>query len=81
MSLKKVGLVLSEETKLKISKAKGNPINLYKKDSTGNFILIGKFASSKKLAKFISISGSTVLKYMRSGSLYKDRYKFSNKLL
>jgi group I intron endonuclease len=79
MSLKKLGLVLSEESKLKISKAHGNPVSLYEKDSTGELILIGRFVSARKVAKFIGISGSTVIRHMRSGSIYKNRYKFSNK--
>lgn len=66
----------SEETKALISQKRGNPINLYEKNSAGEYSLIGKFVSARKAAKFIGISGSTVIRYMKSGGLFKDRYKF-----
>ncbi len=71
-----LGYKHSLETKLSISKAHGNPVDLYEKNSIGGFTLIGKFTSARKIAKFINISGSTVLKYMRTGNLFKNKYKF-----
>ena len=76
---KKEGKVLSEKTKLLISQAHGNPVNLYEKNSNGEFLLIGRFLSSRKMAQFLGISGSTVLKYLKSGTIFKDKYKFSTK--
>jgi group I intron endonuclease len=69
----------SSETKDKMSKSRGNPVNIYEKSSKEGFKLIGSFVSARRAAKFLDISGSTVTKYMRSGMVYKDRYKFSSK--
>jgi hypothetical protein len=66
----------SEETKDKMSKIHGNPINIYEKCSSEGFELIGSFISARRASKFIGISGSTVIRYMHSGGIYKDRYKF-----
>lgn len=43
------------------------------------FKLIGSFVSARRAGKFLEISGSTVISYMRSGAVFKDRYKFSSK--
>lgn len=67
------------ETKDKISKTHGNPVIIYEKCSSKGFELIGSFISARRAAKFLGISGSTVIKYMQSGAIFKDRYKFSSK--
>jgi len=67
------------ETKDKISQSNGNPVNIYEKCSTEEFKLIGSFVSVRRAAKFLDISGSTILKYMNSGQVFKERYKFSSK--
>jgi group I intron endonuclease len=69
----------SEDTKLKMSAISGNPVNIYEKLSSKGFKLIGSFVSARRAAKFLDISGSTVIKYMNSGEIFKDRYKFSSK--
>lgn len=69
----------SDETKLKISKKHGNPVNIYEKCSSEGFQWIGSFVSARRAAKFLDISGSTVIRYMNSGQIFKDRYKFSSK--
>jgi group I intron endonuclease len=69
----------SENIKLKMSAIKGNPVNIYEKFSSEGFKLIGCFVSARRAAKFLDISGSTVIKYMNSGQIFKDRYKFSSK--
>jgi group I intron endonuclease len=74
-----LGRIHSEETKLKMSTVRGNPINIYEKCSSEGFKLIGSFVSARRAAKFLDISGSTVIKYMRSGEIFKERYKFSSK--
>ncbi|GAA5133791.1 hypothetical protein GCM10023339_69870 [Alloalcanivorax gelatiniphagus] len=43
------------------------------------FKLIGSFVSARKAGNFLDISGSTVQRYMKSGAIFKDRYKFSSK--
>lgn len=58
---------------------KGNPVNIYEKCSSEGFKLIGSFVSARRAAKFLDMSGSTVIRYMQSGGVYKDRYKFSSK--
>ena len=69
----------SVETKDKMSKTHGNPVNIYEKSSSKGFELIGSFVSARRAAKFLGISGSTVIRYMQSGAIFKDRYKFSSK--
>jgi group I intron endonuclease len=69
----------SEDTKLKMSCVKGKPVNIYEKVSSEGFKLIGCFVSARRAANFLNISGSTVIRYMNSGEIYKDRYKFSSK--
>jgi group I intron endonuclease len=77
MRSRKLGRVHTEETKLLMSKTHGNPIDLYEKTSSEGFNLIGKFTSARRVANFIGISCSTVVRHMRSGTLFKDRYKFT----
>lgn len=67
------------ETKDKMSKTRGNPVNIYEKCSEKGFELIGSFVSARRAGNFLGISGSTVIRYMHSGGIYKDRYKFSSK--
>lgn len=69
----------SEDTKLKMSVISGNSVNIYEKFSSKGFKLIGSFVSARRAAKFLDISGSTVIKYMNSGEIFKNRYKFSSK--
>jgi len=69
----------SENIKLQMSAITGNPVNIYEKLSSEGFKLIGCFVSARRAAKFLDISGSTVIKYMNSGQIFKDRYKFSSK--
>lgn len=68
-----------EDTKLKLNVVSGNPVNIYEKFSSKGFNLIGSFVSVRRAGKFLGISGSTVIKYMNSGEIFKDRYKFSSK--
>ena len=68
----------SIETKDKISKAHGNPVYVYEKTDLEGFKLIGSFVSARRAAKFLDMSGTTVIKYMKSGEVFKNRYKFSS---
>ena len=76
---KALGRIHSEETKLKMSAVRGNPVNIYEKCSSEGFKLIGSFVSARRAGKFLDISGSTVIRYMNSGEIFKERYKFSSK--
>jgi hypothetical protein len=69
----------SENINLKMSAIRWNPVNIYEKVSSEGFKLIGCFVSARRAAKFLDISGSTVIKYMNSGEIFKNRYKFSSK--
>ena len=69
----------SEDTKLKMISKSRKPVNIYEKLSSKGFKLIGHFISARRAGKFIGISGSTVIKYMNSGKIFKDRYKFLSK--
>ena len=66
------------ETKDKISKTHGNPVNIYEQCSSKGFELIGSFVSARRAAKFLDMSGSTVIRYMNSGQVFNERYKFSS---
>lgn len=68
-----------EDTKLKLNVVSGNHVNIYEKFSSKGFKLIGSFVSIRRAGKFLGISGSTVKKYMNSGEIFKNRYKFSSK--
>jgi group I intron endonuclease len=76
--LRAQGRIHSEETKALISQKHGNPVNIYEKVS-GEFSLIGSFVSKRKAAQFLEISAGTVTRYMQSGKLFKDKYKFSTR--
>lgn len=71
----------SEDTKLKMSMSspRGNPVNVYEKCDSSEFKLIGSFVSARRAGIFLDLSKSTVIKYMNSGAIYKNRYKFSSK--
>jgi group I intron endonuclease len=79
MRQKVLGRIHSEETKLKMSAIRGNPVNISEKGSSVEFKLIGNFVSARRAGKFLGISGSTVIKYMNSGEIFKERYKFSSR--
>ena len=79
MRQKALGRKHSEETKLLMSSKRGNPLNIYENCSSEGFKLIGSFVSARRAGKFLGISGSTILRYMKSGMVFKDRYKFSSK--
>lgn len=78
---KALGRIFSEETKLQMSKASphANPVNIYEKCSSEGFKFIGSFVSARRAAKFLDMSGSTVIRYMNSGEVFRDRYKLSSK--
>ena len=76
---KALGRKHSEETKLLMSSKHGSLVNIFERCEKQDFKLIGSFVSARRAGKFLEISGSTVISYMRSGAVFKDRYKFSSK--
>lgn len=79
MRQRALGRKYSEETKLLMSSKRGNPLNIYENCSSEGYKLIGSFVSARRAGKFLGISGSTILRHMKSGIVFKDRYKFSSK--
>ena len=79
MKQKAIGRKHSEGTKLKMSAKRGNPVYVYEKCSSEGFKLIGSFVSARRAGVFLGMSGSTVNRYVNSGGIFKDRYKFSSK--
>ena len=79
MRQKALGRKHSADTKLLMSSKRGSSVNLYEKYDKEGFKLIGSFVSARRAGKFLGISGSTILKYMKSGTIIKDRYKFKFK--
>ena len=79
MKLKAIGRKHSEDTKLKMSAKRGNPVYIYEKCSSEGFNLIGSFVSARKAAIFLGLSKTTIIKYLNSGAIFKNRYKFSSK--
>ena len=59
-----------------MSSKRGNPVNIYEKYSSEGFKLIGSFVSARRAGKFLGISGTTIMSYMKSGMIFKERYKF-----
>jgi hypothetical protein len=57
----------------------GKPVNIYEKFDSSGFKLIGSFVSARRAGKFLGVSGSTIIRYVQSGQIYNERYKFSSK--
>lgn len=74
---KALGRKHSEETKLLMSSKHGSLVNIYERCDKEGFKLINSFVSARRAGKFLGISGSTVAKYMKTGEIFKDKYKFS----
>lgn len=62
-----------------IPRGVGKPVIIYEKFDSSGFKMIGSFVSARRAGKFLGISGSTVTRYVQSGQIYKERYKFSSK--
>ena len=78
MRQKALGRKHSEETKLLMSSKRGSSVNVFEKCDKEGFKLIGSFVSARRAGKFLGMSGSTVVRYIKSGEIFKDRYKFSS---
>lgn len=81
MRQKALGGIHYDETKLKMSVIRGNPVIIYEKCSSDSkeFKIIGSFVSVRRASKFLGISSTTVMKYINSGEIFKERYKFLSK--
>lgn len=76
MRQKALGRNHSEDTKLAMSSKRGSLVNIFEKCDTEGFKLIGSFVSARRAGKFLGISGSTVVRYLDTGQIFKDKYKF-----
>lgn len=75
MSQKATGRKFSDETRELISKKHGNPVDIYEKYPVGEFKLIGSFISARRAGLFLGTSGSLIVSYIRSGKIYRNKYK------
>ena len=76
MRQKALGRKYSEKTLLKLSSIQGCPVCIYEKSGSEVFQFIGSFVSARKAAEFLGISNKTVCTYIKSGKIFKDKYKF-----
>ena len=58
-----------------MSSKRGSFVNIYEKCDKEGFKLIGSFVSARRAGKFLNISGSRIVRYLKSGEIFKDRYK------
>lgn len=72
------GFQLSEETKYKMSLAKGFSIYVYSYDCS---TLLYTFSSIRKAAKSLQISDKTIIKYIQNNCVYDNKWVFSFTLL
>lgn len=63
----------SQETRQKMSEAQGATIFIY--DLQGQ--LIKPFSSSRAAAKYLNCSDPTIMRYARSGKVFKNKYQLS----
>ena len=79
---KAIGRKYSEETKLLMASKRGFYIDVYEKclpeQGEDGFKLRGSFVSARRVGDNLGISHSTVRKYLDSGKIFKNRYKFSS---
>jgi group I intron endonuclease len=80
MSKAKKGKPLDVKTREAISKANGITVYIYV-EVDKNCILNNTFFSYRKAAKFLNTSKNTVSRYIKSGLIFQNKYKLSDKLL
>jgi len=81
MRQKALGRKHSEETLLKMSAVSGYPVYIHEKCDSKGFKIIGNFVSIRRAAKFLDISSATITRYINSGEIFKNKYKFTAKPL
>jgi len=86
MSKIKLGKKLDQKTKKALTISNGTPVYLYKfipnkLNSISHYLFINKFDSIREVGRYLSISQSTVSRYLKSGDLFKNNFKFSYTLL
>ena len=71
------GRTHSTEVLLKISEINGTAICLY--DTHGS--LVNTFTSSRKAGKHLDVCHKTILKYTKSGKIFKEQWILSTSLI
>jgi len=71
------GIKRSLETRNLISKVMGTPVYVYQLLPENTFELVSIFVSARKAAEFLSADKDTVMKYARSGQLFRGKYRLS----
>lgn len=64
-----------------LSILKGTIVYLYEIDTENKYVLRDVFNSHRSVAKYLRISQNTVSRYVKSGGIFKGKYKFSSYLL
>jgi len=77
----RIGKTHSTETRLYLSMLKGTTIYLYEINTENKYVLKDMFNSYRNVAKYLGISQSTVSRYVKSGDIFKGKYKFASSLL
>jgi group I intron endonuclease len=73
-----LGKIHTEEIITKLSIAKGGG-TIYMYDTQGT--LLNTFSSARKAAEHFNTSHITIMKYVRNGNIFKDKWKFSTFLI
>jgi group I intron endonuclease len=81
MRQKPLGRKHYKKTLLKMSTSTstgtGYHVNIYEKCDSEGFKLIGIFVSRRRAAKFLDLSANTITRYINSGEIFKNKYKFT----
>ena len=71
----------AKDNYVELSSIRGSSVYIYEKSDSEVFQFIGSFVSIRKAAKFLGISDKTVRTYVKSGKIFKDKYKFLRSIL
>ena len=74
MSFALKGRLIAEETKAKISAANGTTVYVYSSDGS---TLINTFSSARNAAQHFNCGKNTILRYIKSAKLFKEKYILS----
>nr|YP_009072335.1 GIY-YIG endonuclease [Sclerotinia borealis]AHX82999.1 GIY-YIG endonuclease [Sclerotinia borealis] len=77
ISVAAIGKTHSEESKFKISKTKGTAVVVHDTE-TGKTT---DYFSVREVSRQFSVSNNTIARYIKSGLLFKDKYKISKQLV
>jgi group I intron endonuclease len=64
------------ETKAKMSATRGTAIFVYSEDD----LLVNNFPSARQTGKFFNTDSKTILRYLKSGKVFKEKWILSSSL-